>query len=86
MEYQAGNNESDHTGVETEQKIALEDEPQNDEIASHVAEKESAIRQACDLRDFDALVAYATSEGGFLNDDVRRLACKSSSMQFFSNY
>ncbi|RAK99109.1 TBC domain-containing protein [Aspergillus ibericus CBS 121593] len=77
MESQAENNESDHlteTGAETEEKIALEDEPQNDEVARHVAEKENAIRQACDLRDYDALISYATSEGGFLNDDVRRLA------------
>ncbi|RAL09843.1 TBC domain-containing protein [Aspergillus homomorphus CBS 101889] len=37
-------------------------------------EKTNAIRRACDLRDFDALVSYAISEGGFLNDEVRRVA------------
>lgn len=36
--------------------------------------KEEAIRKACDLRDLDALVSYATSEGGLLNDDLRRSA------------
>ncbi|EAW08327.1 TBC domain-containing protein [Aspergillus clavatus NRRL 1] len=44
------------------------------ESAPHKTEKEEAIRRACDLRDFDGLVSYATSEGGFLNDDLRRLA------------
>lgn len=50
---------------------------QNEEINPWAAEKEAAIRQACNLRDFDALVAHATSEGGFLHDDIRRMACKS---------
>ena len=43
---------------------------------SLLAEKIEAIRRACDLRDFDALVSYAISEGGFLRDDVRQLACE----------
>ncbi|PYI00155.1 hypothetical protein BO71DRAFT_341530 [Aspergillus ellipticus CBS 707.79] len=66
--------------VDTDQKTPLDDEPQDaperhdDEVDGRVAEKENAIRQACDLRDFDALISHATSEGGFLNDDVRRLA------------
>ncbi|KAJ0422456.1 hypothetical protein BJY00DRAFT_280184 [Aspergillus carlsbadensis] len=34
-----------------------------------------AIRLACDTRDIDALITLATSEGGFLQDDLRQLAC-----------
>lgn len=40
------------------------------------AEKPEAIRQACDSRDIEALVSYATTEGGLLEDEVRRRACK----------
>lgn len=50
---------------------------QDKETEAQIAEKEESIRQACNLRDFDALVAHATSKGGFLRDDIRRLACKS---------
>jgi hypothetical protein len=39
------------------------------------AKKAEAIRTACDLRDIDALVSHATSKGGFLQDELRRLAC-----------
>ena len=44
---------------------------------SRLAEKADAIRKACDLQDLDALVSYAASKGGFLQDDLRQLACKS---------
>ncbi|KAL2799349.1 putative GTPase activator protein [Aspergillus keveii] len=37
-------------------------------------EKTNAIRLACDTRDIDALITLATSEGGFLQDDLRQLA------------
>ncbi|KAE8353135.1 rab-GTPase-TBC domain-containing protein [Aspergillus coremiiformis] len=47
---------------------------QNEETAARLAEKEDAIRRACEMRDLDALVSYATLEGGFLRDDIRRLA------------
>lgn len=40
------------------------------------AEKSEAIRQACDSRDIEALVSYATTEGGLLEDELRRRACK----------
>ena len=50
--------------------------PEEEQIPSHILEKAEGIRRACDLRDFDALVSYATSEGGFLWDDLRRVACK----------
>lgn len=49
----------------------------NQRASSYVVEKTDGIRQACDLRDLDALVSYATSEGGYLRDDLRQLACKS---------
>ena len=43
--------------------------------SAHDLEKAEAIRRACDLRDIDALVSHATSEGGLLQDELRRLAC-----------
>jgi len=51
---------------------------EQDEI--HLAEKADAIRRACDLGDLNALVSYARSEGGFLRDDLRQLACKLASI------
>ncbi|GES61554.1 TBC domain protein [Aspergillus terreus] len=47
---------------------------QEDTIPAHLIEKEESILRACDLRDFDALVGYATSEGGFLRDEIRQKA------------
>ncbi|KAF4159953.1 hypothetical protein CNMCM6069_000459 [Aspergillus lentulus] len=47
-------------------------DPDNEYIAR--SKKEEAIRNACDLRDLDALVSYAISHGGLLNDDLRRSA------------
>ncbi|KAJ5498023.1 hypothetical protein N7453_007074 [Penicillium expansum] len=38
------------------------------------AEKVRAIRKACATRDVEALAAYATSEGGLLEDDLRQIA------------
>jgi RNase P/RNase MRP subunit p30 len=46
------------------------------EIASAQAEKARAIREACALRDIDALTAHATSKGGLLEDGLRQLACE----------
>lgn len=60
---------------ELESSMAAEDCVQT----SRLAEKADAIRKACDLQYLDALVSYATSEGGFLQDDLRQLACKSIS-------
>lgn len=51
--------------------------PLKELVSSQAAEKADAIHRACDLRDLDALVLYATSEGGFLRDDLRQQACKS---------
>ncbi|KAL4810761.1 rab-GTPase-TBC domain-containing protein [Aspergillus unguis] len=39
-----------------------------------VSEKIEAIQRACNRRDIEALVTLATSEGGFLRDELRRLA------------
>ncbi|KAL2848083.1 rab-GTPase-TBC domain-containing protein [Aspergillus pseudoustus] len=46
----------------------------SEEPSAHTAKKINAIRLACDTRDLDALVDLATSEGGFLQDDLRQLA------------
>lgn len=48
-------------------------------VDTYAAEKIHGIRKACDLRDLDALVSYATSERGYIDDDLRKLACKSVS-------
>lgn len=58
---------------------ARDEEPvilQKEQDESHLAEKVDAIRRACNLGDLDALVSHARSEGGFLRDDLRQLACK----------
>lgn len=47
-----------------------------EKVDSYAAEKIDGIRKACDLRDLDALVSYATSEGGYIQDELRQLACK----------
>lgn len=39
------------------------------------AEKSAAILRACDAGDVEALVSYATSEGGLLEDELRQRAC-----------
>ena len=39
------------------------------------AEKADAIRQACDSHDVEALVSFATSDGGLLEDELRQKAC-----------
>lgn len=39
-------------------------------------EKAHAIQDACKRRNIDELKSLALSEGGFLSDDLRRLACK----------
>lgn len=46
-----------------------------DILARLRAVKFAAIRRACDLRDLDALVSHATSEGGLLDDELRQMAC-----------
>ncbi|KAL2007764.1 hypothetical protein VTN00DRAFT_7746 [Thermoascus crustaceus] len=48
--------------------------PETPDVPDPVAEKADLIRQACEAHDLDALVSYATSEGGLLKDELRRLA------------
>ena len=38
--------------------------------------KVTQILEACRDRDLDAIVGFATSEQGLVNDHVRRTACK----------
>lgn len=40
------------------------------------SEKADAIRHACKSRDLEALAAHGISEGGFLEDELRQMACK----------
>ncbi|KAL2871074.1 rab-GTPase-TBC domain-containing protein [Aspergillus lucknowensis] len=44
------------------------------EELARITKKADAIRRACDLRDLDALISHASSNGGFLCDELRRLA------------
>jgi hypothetical protein len=46
--------------------------------ASSHSEKEEVILRACKWRDLDSLKALAESPGGFLTDDIRQQACKST--------
>ncbi|PYH41403.1 TBC domain-containing protein [Aspergillus saccharolyticus JOP 1030-1] len=64
--------EQNHSSIE--EPLPTTTVPVDEQNEARATEKADAIRRACDLRDFDALVSYATSEGGFLNDDVRRVA------------
>lgn len=47
------------------------------EILEARAKKVGAIRQACASHDVEALIRYATSEGGLLEDELRQIGCKS---------
>ena len=69
--------------TKTEVPVSVADEEdknsENERISAKRQEeyqKEAAIRLACSTRNLDELVFFATSEGGFLNDEVRRLACR----------
>lgn len=55
--------------------VSRKSTPLEEQIPSHLVEKAEGIRRAGDSRDLDALVSYAISEGGFLRDDLRQLAC-----------
>ena len=66
---------SDNTIIQEELRSSMDAE--DCVQTSRLAEKADAIRKACDLQDLDALVSYAASKGGFLQDDLRQLACKS---------
>jgi phage I-like protein len=42
----------------------------------NVESKHAAVACACQQKDIDNLIRLATSEGGLVNDDLRRKACK----------
>ncbi len=46
-------------------------------LDGNVQSKHELIARACKENDFDNLVQLATSEGGLVNDELRRKACES---------
>jgi TBC1 domain family member 20 len=44
--------------------------------AANVESKHALIARACEENDIDNLIRLATSEGGLLNDELRRKACE----------
>lgn len=40
------------------------------------AEKVQEILEACSNKNLAVLIEHASSKGGFVNDDVRKIACK----------
>jgi hypothetical protein len=48
--------------------------------------KRKDIRRACQKRDILSLVAHASTEGGFLEDELRRMACESLPLILTFNY
>lgn len=68
-------------GVEIQDRLdeEIEDrassESQDEEPNPTLIKKEKII-EACKTRDFDTLVSQATSEGGLLEDELRKAACK----------
>lgn len=50
--------------------------PESQQMAQARANKAEAIRKACDSCDIDALVSYATTDGGLLEDGLRQRACQ----------
>ena len=61
-----------HLTAQTAEEETLEQEQK--QHAEKTEQKANAIRQACKTHDLNALVSYTTSEGGFLSDELRRLA------------
>ncbi|KAJ5157167.1 uncharacterized protein N7482_008267 [Penicillium canariense] len=62
-----------------EKQSSISREPSEESVGAQQranvrAEKAAAIRRACDARDVEALVLYATSEGGLLDDELRQIA------------
>jgi hypothetical protein len=70
--YQSSERGSSETDAVTDELV----HSSNDDLA-RINKKAEEIRTACELRDIDALVSHATSEGGFLRDELRQLACMS---------
>ena len=65
------------TGEKTEDvKVKTEDSETNKQpIPEEESAKALAILEACKWKDIDELRKLATSEGGLLNDELRRQAC-----------
>lgn len=60
--------------------IRLERDPPSTEklyVMEGNGTKRKDIERACQERDITSLVAHASSKGGFLEDELRRVACKS---------
>ncbi|KAL4752352.1 hypothetical protein BDW72DRAFT_171659 [Aspergillus terricola var. indicus] len=70
---QLGHQSSEKGASETDAVVDELIHSSNDDLA-RINRKAEEIRTACDLRDINALVAHATSEGGFLRDELRQLA------------
>lgn len=62
--------ENGHSANDFHEKEPLE----LDSEAQLDASKEENIRNACQSLDVDALILFAASKGGFLNDQLRKLA------------
>lgn len=45
--------------------------------------KRNAIVQSCEEKNVNSLISLATSEGGLLHDDLRKLACRNHFLFFF---
>ncbi|KAL4741874.1 rab-GTPase-TBC domain-containing protein [Aspergillus similis] len=73
MSNQSGYKSSERRSSETDAVIDGLVHSSNDDLA-RINKKAEEIRTACDLRDINALVSHATSEGGFLRDELRQLA------------
>lgn len=58
-------------------KVKLEvSETNTAHIPTRDSEKTTAILEACKWKDLESLRKLSTSEGGLLNDELRRKACK----------
>lgn len=69
-------------GVEIQDRLdgGIEDRASSDsqdDGPSPTLIKREKIIEACKARDLDTLVTQATSEGGLLEDELRKTACKS---------
>jgi heterodisulfide reductase subunit B len=67
-----GGGESDTSNESVESMPSL----RSQQIASAKAAKAEAIRHACSVRDLEALASLATSEGGLMEDELRKVACE----------
>ncbi|KAL4985546.1 rab-GTPase-TBC domain-containing protein [Aspergillus falconensis] len=71
---ESGSSETHMTSKKDPNAVTDESAHSSDDHQARINKKAEAIRTACDLRDIDALVSHATSEDGFLRDELRQLA------------